>query len=84
MQMSYEDKLKVNKALLEILANEIRKLDDPYADELPLFIHRAMMAKLRMKSFSMTHGEPPEMTDQIGQMDAIIKRLQDLQNKKCY
>jgi hypothetical protein len=84
MRMSYESKLKVNDVILELLEGEISKLDDPYADELPIIINRAMMAKLRMKSFSLRNGEPLEVANQITKMDEIIKRLMDLQNKKCY
>jgi hypothetical protein len=77
------EKILVGRVLIDILDEQTVKLDDPYDDELPMFIHKAMIVRLKMKQWHSTHGQPPEMVDQLEQMDKIIKRLMELQNKKC-
>jgi hypothetical protein len=82
--MELEDKILFGRVLIAVLDEQTAKLDDPFDDELPQFIKRAMMVKFKMKNFYFSHNQPPEMDEQIERMDGIIKRLMDLQNKKCY
>jgi hypothetical protein len=84
MDMNLEEKIRVGEILISILDKETKSLDDPYDDYLPQFIQKAYGVKMRMLRFSMSHDEPPEMLAQLEKMDGIIKRLMDLQNKKCY
>lgn len=77
------EKMLVGKVLINLLDEQTVNLEDPYDDELPVFINRAMIVRLKMKQWHNTHGQPPEMIEQIDQMDKIIKRLMELQNKKC-
>ena len=82
--MELTDKIRIGEILVDVLDREIAKLDDPFDDELPAFIVRAIGVQSRMKRFSMAHDDPPEMQVSLDKMDAIIKRLMDLQNKRCY
>jgi hypothetical protein len=84
MKMNMEERIRVGEILIDLLDRETKSLDDPYADELPEFITKAYSIKLRMVRFAMESKMPLEMSRQIVKMDEIIKRLSDLQNKKCY
>lgn len=78
--MKVSDRLLIGKILvdeLERLAAEF----DPYDDELPEIIKRAMMTKQKMKIFYKKWGEPPELLKQIEQIDSVIKKLEQLHNK---
>ena len=82
--MALEDKILFGQVLITVLDEQTQKLDDPWADDLPEFIKRAYVVKFRMLNFYNSHDQPPAILEQIEQMDGIIKRLMDLQNKKCY
>ncbi|HSX39116.1 MAG TPA: hypothetical protein VLI92_00810 [Candidatus Saccharimonadales bacterium] len=83
MDFTLTERLLIGKALISVLEEATSQLDDPYDDSLPEMIKKAVMAQLRMKNFYSKHNEPPEMFEQLEQMDIIIKRLFELQNKKC-
>jgi hypothetical protein len=79
-----KDRLYIGKVLIDILEEQVAKLNDPFDDELPIFIKRAIMIQLRMKRFYYKHQEPPEMLEQLETIEKIIKNMLELQNKKCY
>ena len=81
--MDLKERLLVGNVLIEILKEQTAELDDPYHDELPMFIKRAVMVQLRMKRFYHKYQEPPEMLDQLEAIENIIKNMIELQNKRC-
>lgn len=83
MNMELEDKILVGEVLTKVLDEQTRGLDDPYMDELPMFITRALSVQMRMKKFYRSENCPPQMLGQLNLLETIIKRLLDLQNKKC-
>lgn len=80
--MELKDRLFVGNVLIDILKEYTDKLNDPYCDELPLYIHKAMMVQVRMKGFYHQHNEPPEMLLQLETIEGVIKKMMDLQNSK--
>jgi hypothetical protein len=80
--MELKDRLHIGKALIEILQEHTVKLKDPYDDELPMFIKRAVMVQLRMKRFYHKHNEPPEMLEQLETIEKIVKDMMALQNNR--
>jgi hypothetical protein len=84
LNMELEDKILVGEVLTKVLDEQTMGLDDPFADELPMFIYRALTVQMRMKKFYSSENNPPQMLAQLNLMERIIKRLLDLQNKKCY
>lgn len=80
--MELRDRLNIGKALIEILQEHTVKLKDPYDDELPMFIKRAVMVQLRMKRFYHKHNEPPEMLEQLETIEKIVKDMMALQNNR--
>lgn len=80
--MELKERLHVGKVLIEMLEEQTAKLNDPYDDELPMFIKRAVMVQVRMKRFYMRHGEPFELKEQLQAIEEIIKRMVDLENSK--
>jgi hypothetical protein len=80
--MELKDRLNIGKALIEILQEHTVKLKDPYDDELPMFIKRAVMVQLRMKRFYHKHDEPPEMLEQLETIEKIVKDMMALQNNR--
>lgn len=80
--MELKDRLFVGNALIEILKEHTDKLDDPYCEELPMFIKRALIVQVRMKGFYHQHNEPPEMLEQLEMIQGIVKKMMDLQNSK--
>ncbi len=77
-----KDRLYIGKVLIDILQEQTAKLNDPYDDELPMFIKRAIMVQLRMKRFYHKHNEPPEMLEQLETISSIIEKMLKLQNSK--
>jgi hypothetical protein len=80
--MELKDRLNIGNALIEILQEQTSKLKDPYDDELPMFIKRAVMVQLRMKRFYHKHNEPPEMLEQLETIEKIVKDMMALQNNR--
>jgi hypothetical protein len=80
--MELKDRLNIGNALIEILQEQTSKLKDPYDDELPMFIKRAVMVQLRMKRFYHKHDEPPEMLEQLETIEKIVKDMMALQNNR--
>jgi hypothetical protein len=80
--MELKERLHIGKVLIEMLEVGTRKLTDPYDDELPVFIKRAVMIQLRMKRFYHTHNQPPELLEQLDTIEKIVKRMTELQNSK--
>jgi hypothetical protein len=80
--MELKDRLNIGNALIEILQEHTSKLKDPYDDELPHFIKRAVMVQLRMKRFYQKHNEPPEMLAQLETIEKIVKDMMALQNNR--
>jgi hypothetical protein len=80
--MDLTERLFIGEVLVEILGEQTAKLNDPYDDELPIMIKRALMVQFRMKQFYHKHNEPPEMDTQLEKINSIIKSMFELQNKK--
>jgi hypothetical protein len=78
--MDLSDRFMVGKILITEfgrLAEEI----DPYDDDLPEIIKRALYTRLKMKCFCIKYDEPPEMVEQLAMMDSVIKTLELKQNR---
>jgi hypothetical protein len=82
--MEIQDKLLIGRALIALLDEETAKLKNPYDEGLNEILNKAYSVKLRMKRYSLRHGNPPELEEQLDRMDLIINRLMELQNKRCY
>lgn len=80
--MELKDRIFVGKALIDILKEHTDKLDDPYCEELPIFIKRALVVQIRMKGFYHQYNEPTEMLEQLETIQGIVKKMVDLQNSK--
>jgi hypothetical protein len=80
--MELKERLHIGKVLIDMLEDATAKLTDPYDDELPVFIKRAVMVQLRMKRFYHTHERPPELLAQLDTIEGIVKRMTELQNRK--
>jgi hypothetical protein len=78
--MKIEDRLTVGKILIAEFGRLAGQLD-PYDEQLPDIIKRALMTQLKMKAFYDKWDKPPQMLEQLDQMDLIIKRLEQIQNK---
>jgi hypothetical protein len=82
--MELKDRLYLGNALIEILKEHTDRLDDPFDEDLPDYIRRAIMVKMRMRGFYTQYGEPPEMLEQLETIENIIKSMMELQNKRRY
>ncbi len=78
--MNISDRLLAGKILInqfEMLSAEFM----PNDDELPKIIKRADSVKLKMLICYEKWGRPPELLEQIKQIDSVIKKLEQLHNK---
>jgi hypothetical protein len=80
--MELKERLHIGKVLIDMLEDATAKLNDPYDDELPVFIKRAIMIQLRMKRFYYNYEQPPELLEQISIIEGIVKRMTDLESRK--
>jgi hypothetical protein len=80
--MDLKERIFVGQVLVDVLGEYTAKLTDPYDDELPFMINRAIVVQLRMKRYYHKHDEPPEMDEQLEKINSIIKSMLELQNKK--
>jgi hypothetical protein len=78
--MDIEEKLLMSKILLGELDKMIMGLK-PYDDEFDEIYSRALHLKMKMKMFYAQY-EPPEMLEQLSLMDSIVKRIEDIHNKR--
>ena len=81
--MELEARVKIG----EILISEFERLSkelDPHDEELPRIIKRAWIAKLKMRMFYDTTERSPELLSLINKLDEVIKKVEELHNKRCY
>lgn len=79
--MEIPERLKMSRVLLGELEKNIVDLA-PYDDEFDEIYSKAMHIKMKMKIFYARKGEPPELLEQLNLIDSIIKKIEDIQNKR--
>ena len=79
--MDIPERLKMSRVLLGELEKNIIDLE-PYDDEFDEIYSKALHIKMKMKMFHTRTGEPPELLEQLGLIDSVIKKIEDIQNKR--
>ena len=78
--MTVKERILIGKILIERfseLADEVSS----YHEELPVIIIKANLAKFNMVKYYEKWDKPPELLECIEQMDTIIKKLEQKQNR---
>jgi len=79
--MDIPERLKMSRVLLGELEKNIVGLE-PFDDEFEEIYSKALHIKMKMKMFYIRTGEPPELLEQFGLIDSVIKKIEDIQNKR--
>ena len=77
--MNIPDRLKMSRVLLGELEKNIVGLE-PFDDEFDEIYSKAL--HIKMKMFYTRTGEPPELLEQFSLIDSVIRKIEDIQNKR--
>lgn len=79
--MEITERLQLSKVLLGELEKMVLDLN-PYDDEVNEIYTRALHAKMKMKAFYIQYGQKSELLEQINLMDSVIKKIEEIKNKR--